>query len=806
MKLPIFKWTALLILVGCFFSSFSQRSPMKVYVDPAEEDVQKTGLSYALTCLETKETAVVADRGFAMMNLERHDHVLVCLQGICVVCKVSDFEDKEIVPNPDFSDPQLIRLYFYYPQHVQKAVEVSAYAGILKNIESPANIGIARMNILSQGDHSSLQNVLNTIPGVTYESRGYGGSQRINIRGSMLRSPFGVRNVRVYYDGYTITSPDGTTPFEVIDPEWMESVEVYKGPIGYQFGNGTGGVISYQSKKNIPGYHALTYEMTLGSFGYQRFKLGAQFPIFQDAVNQRQISVRMVDQSTDGYRAQEGNNKRSVEIKYNKKIRRHWTAWRGNGMGKDLGSNGILFQYHNGGWGLPGSIKLEDVITDPRQARPFAVANNARLERERWMIGMSRDRNVGEHWKSTFRLSQQLALKTNPYGTNPSFQGFKDETARSWNQRYTLQYQKSTFDDKDERTHHFVALLGEELQREQYAITERELIDGQRGNEKYEYHVQYWQAFAWLGIQYQWKDRLNLDLGSSIHQTQIEVEGQYAGSGVETHDFNWKPTTTPRMSASLRLLGQQYIYASRGWGFSNPNVFEQVDYANRRFNATLLPEWGRQDEWGWKGSAHGWEWTLCRYQQKMKQIILAQTPTETLGSFTNAGSTQLNGWEMMINKGFDFGAQKQWSVISNVAFHKTDYRFVDYEEKGVQYANSILPGNALHTLNGNVQLKWKEQWNLYINDYWCDQMYLNNQNDAKTQPYHLLNVSISKWWMVESKGQNRSYFGCTFGINNLLNTQYSSFLQLNDSMGRFYNPAPVRNFYGSVYWSLSRFR
>jgi iron complex outermembrane recepter protein len=804
MKLYFFRFTALLFLVGCFFSSFSQRVPMKVHVSPAEEDAQKTGLSYSLTCLETKEMAVVKDRGFAMMNLEKRDHVLVCLDGVCVVCGVGQFEEKEIVPNPDFTDPQRIQLYFFYPQYVQKVVEVSAYSGILKNIESPANVGIAKMNILSQGDHSSLQNVLNTIPGVTYESRGYGGSQRINIRGSMLRSTFGVRNVRVYYDGYTITSPDGTTPFEVIDPEWMESVEVYKGPIGYQFGNGTGGVIGYQSKKAIHGYHAFSYEMTLGSFGYSRFKLGAQFPIFQDGANQRQISIRMVDQSTDGYREQEGNNKRSVEIKYNKKIRQYWWKWRHSLIGKDLGSNGLLFQYHKGGWGLPGSIKPEDVINDPRQARPFAVANNTRLERERWMIGMSRDRNVGEHWKSTFRLSEQVALKTNPYGTNPSFQGFKDESSRSWNERYTLQYQKSTFDEKDERTHHFVFLLGEELQSERYSITERDLLNGQRGDEKYEYRIQYWQVFAWGGIQYQWKDRINADLGTSVHTTQLAVNGQYAGGSLENHDFSWKPATTPRMSASVRLWEQQYLYASRGWGFSNPNVFEQVDYVQKRFNSSLLPEWGRQDEWGWKGSTHGWEWTLCRYQQQMTRIILAQTPTETLGSFANAGATQLNGWEAMINKGFDFGAKKQWGLIQNVALHKTNYAFENYQDKGTDYSGNTLPGNALHTVNYNVQLKWKEQWNLYINDYWCDQMYLNNQNDVKTAPYHLMNVSLSKWWSIESKGAHRSYVGFTFGVNNLLNAQYSSFLQLNDAAGRFYNPAPVRNFYGSVYWSLSR--
>jgi hypothetical protein len=99
------------MLVGCFFSSFSQRVPKKVYVSPAEEDAQKMGLSYSLTCLETKETASVQDQGYAMMNLDASDHVLVCLQGICVVCEVDDSENRVMEANPDFSDPQFVQLH-----------------------------------------------------------------------------------------------------------------------------------------------------------------------------------------------------------------------------------------------------------------------------------------------------------------------------------------------------------------------------------------------------------------------------------------------------------------------------------------------------------------------------------------------------------------------------------------------------------------------------------------------------------------------------------------------------------------------
>ena len=801
MKSIFFKSTALLFLVGCSFLGWAQRISIEVHVAPAEEDVGKKDLIYQLTCIETQQRVKTNDRGGAILNLNSTDHVMICLDGICVVADLSSFKDWNFSSTNERTE---ITLVFYYPQHVQKAVEVSAYAGILKNIESPANIGIARMNILSQGDHSSLQNVLNTIPGVTYESRGYGGSQRINIRGSMLRSPFGVRNVRVYYDGYTITSPDGTTPFEVIDPSWMESIEVYKGPIGYQFGNGTGGVIAYQSKKNWSGLRALSYDMTLGSFGYQRFNLSTQFPIFSNAHNARTIGIRCVDQSTSGYREQEWNKRKSVELKYNKRITRHWSQWRGGSNNKELGNNGILFQYHQGSWGLPGSIKAEDWENDPRQARTFAVQNNTRLERERWMLGGSLDRNLSEHWKSSFRVSKQVALKTNPYGTNPNYQGWKDEASRSLNERFTLQYQRGVKDSLGVKQHECSVNIGQEFQNEQYSITERNILNGERGAEKYEYHVHYQQSFFWLGAQYKWRDRIHVDVGTAVHWTKMEVNGQYVGAGVENHSFTWKPKQTPRLSSSIRLWEQQFLYYSKGWGFSNPNVFEQVDYDNKRYNANLTPEWGIQDEWGWKGSIDGWEWTVCHYQQNVSSIILAQnTTSETLGSYQNAGSIVLNGWEALISKGWQFGRKKDWNIMHSMSYHKTKYSFSDYQEQGIQYAGMTLPGNALNILNGTIQIQWKDQWEFTFNDYWSDKMFLNNSNTQSSDPFHLLNASIFRGWYLNERS---GYIGISFGINNVLNTTYSSFNQLNDAFGRYYNPAPVRNFYASIRWSLSSFR
>ena len=53
---------------------------------------------------------------------------------------------------------------------------------------------------------------LNQIPGVKMETRGAGGSRRLRMRGSSLRSPFGVRNVFFLLDGFAMTWADGESP------------------------------------------------------------------------------------------------------------------------------------------------------------------------------------------------------------------------------------------------------------------------------------------------------------------------------------------------------------------------------------------------------------------------------------------------------------------------------------------------------------------------------------------------------------------------------------------------------------------
>src|SRR5690349_18351386 len=56
----------------------------------------------------------------------------------------------------------------------------------------------------------SILPALNAAPGIRMEERSP-GSYRLNIRGSSLRSPFGVRNVKVYLNNIPFTDPGGSS-------------------------------------------------------------------------------------------------------------------------------------------------------------------------------------------------------------------------------------------------------------------------------------------------------------------------------------------------------------------------------------------------------------------------------------------------------------------------------------------------------------------------------------------------------------------------------------------------------------------
>ena len=70
--------------------------------------------------------------------------------------------------------------------------------------ETPVAVGYISSRDIERYSNTTLLPSVNAIPGVKMEERSP-GSYRLNIRGSLLRSPFGVRNIKVYWNDMPFT-------------------------------------------------------------------------------------------------------------------------------------------------------------------------------------------------------------------------------------------------------------------------------------------------------------------------------------------------------------------------------------------------------------------------------------------------------------------------------------------------------------------------------------------------------------------------------------------------------------------------
>src|SRR4051812_20666531 len=87
-------------------------------------------------------------------------------------------------------------------------VTVSAYFNNYSLWRLPSSATVIDSATIKKPTGSSLVPVLNTIAGVRMEERSP-GSYRLSIRGSLLRSPFGIRNVKIYMDEFPLTDAGG---------------------------------------------------------------------------------------------------------------------------------------------------------------------------------------------------------------------------------------------------------------------------------------------------------------------------------------------------------------------------------------------------------------------------------------------------------------------------------------------------------------------------------------------------------------------------------------------------------------------
>ncbi|RSK44060.1 TonB-dependent receptor family protein [Hymenobacter rigui] len=664
---------------------------------------------------------------------------------------------------------------------------VTGYGQQLPLRRTAAAVGTLAARDFERFPQNALTQAVNTLPGVRLEERA-SGSYRLSVRGSTLRSPFGVRNTKVYYQGIPFTEASGSTPLNLLDPALLGGLEVVKGPAASVYGSGTGGAVLLSGRRPAPGTSAAQVGFTAGSFGLRRYVASVE-----TGSATGYLRATYARQSLDGYRQQSA-------------LRRDVLALDGEWQTTKKQTVGLHALYSDINYQLPGGLTRAQFQADPRQARPGTATAPGTVQQRTYYA--SRTALLGATHEA--RFTDRFSLRTTVYLSGSRI-----------NTPYLIDFERNTLLGGGGRTvaSYRTALAGCTLRLQAGAEAQTGFESsrnyqnraGQPGALRYDDEIRTLTGFAFAQADYELPAGLLLTAGASYNRLRYRIsrlsDAATNPAGYEL-ERNFRPEVSPRV-ALLREFGPGLtVYGSLSTGFSPPTE-EEIRPSDGSINRALQAERGRSYEVGLRGMVlrERLRYDVALYDQRQRQTITTRTTDLGTQLFTNAGNTRQRGVEVALSgwlwQGEATSFQPQAASTEGnvsptglrtfVSYAYNHYRFGNYETGGQDFSGNRLTGTAPHTLTAGLDLAAPLGFYLSPTVNHQSRIYINDANTEAAPGY----------WTFGTRGGWRRSFGSFTadvfgGGENLTDRRYSLGNDLNAFGGRYFQPAPARNWYAGI--------
>jgi len=661
---------------------------------------------------------------------------------------------------------------------VLDGVTVSAFEGRRSLLETAGAVAVLSQPTIERSQNVSLAPALNTVAGVRMEESGYGGSSRVSIRGSLLRSPFGIRNIKVYWNDIPLTDPSGSTSrFNSIDASDLGRLEIIKGPAGSLYGAGTGGVLLMQSSRPPAQSRSVSFEQTMGAFDLRRSIIRANV-----SEGQARVRLSLIDQDSRGYRDHQRVWKQSLQF----------TAGLTPSDKRDVALH--VFHY-NGTYQLPGPLTLAQVAETPTMAIPFSKSIDARVSLRNTGIALSQRLLISKKWQNTSSLGIIVQDKENPSGTSPAFNQHEISTFQGITGRSVFNY---AGDAHNPTSVQFGVEAQTGFSLEKYYAANA----GQPGLLRSDAEIEASSITGFVQIEKNVSERLLTTAGLSINATRYDVVDRLGSDGLGGRDeLIFGPTIAPRLALVYTMLPGMAAHVSASYGFSTPTQWEVKTLAG--VNADLRPEQGLNTELGWRWQTKDGRYAIdmSGYTFRLKQALLPQFTESGLPFFANAGSTIQNGIELSatalvfrLNNGIDM------SLSGSGAWN--NYQFDDYRSNATvsgvvqerDYSGNKMTGTAPWSGSLSTDLNTPFGITFHIGARYMDAIPINDANTVYSRSYLLINSRID----IDQTVATYWGLGLRIGVDNLTNRYWENLLALNGAGARYFNPGAPRNAYARL--------
>ena len=639
-------------------------------------------------------------------------------------------------------------------------VKVSAFSLQSRWQDAPAAIAVINQNQLQLLNNVSLVPILNTVAGVRMEERSP-GSYRLSIRGSLLRSPYGIRNVKVYWNDIPLTDAGGNTYLNLVDISNIQSAEIIKGPASSLYGANTGGAVILHSG-NYELKNSVSASLVGGSYGL--FKEAVKYSY---ANAKFQTGIQQVHQQSDGYRQQSSMRKDVIK-------------WDGSWQISASEKLSFLSFYSDLYYQTPGGLTLRQLYSDTT-AYPRAVSQHNSVRNKTIFGGVSLASSLTKNFDNTTTITANHTAFENPFTTNYEL---RDEN--NYGGRTTFAYHSET------GSVHFKWLAGIEWLQNHSFIDDYDNNAGVKGNVQFKDELYATQYSLFTQVNAVINERLTLQAGISNNKQLIRYR-RPADSVLNTfRHSNTNNLAAPRFSLLYKVVNDVNVYAVAAKGFSAPTLAE-LHPSNGTFNDSLQTEYGWNYEVGVKGSIlnHHLLFDASVYSFGLRSAIVRRSNATTSEYYVNAGKTKQQGLEVWL-KGYLY--QSAQSFVSSISlansFSYQPYTFTSYIVNQTDYSGNRLTGVPRNVNVSTLEINTRPGF--YANAIFnaVSSVSLNDAATAYADPYHLLQAKLGY-----QNNSHRLQYNVFAGADNVLNETYSLGNDINAFGGRYYNPAFKRNYY-----------
>lgn len=671
----------------------------------------------------------------------------------------------------------IVQINFISAQHpasdsaqTLQEVTVKAYEQNRKLMQVPAPVAVVNKTQLVRYTNTNILPALNANPGIRMEERSP-GSYRLNIRGSSLRSPFGVRNVKTYYNDIPYTDPGGNTYLNQLGFYNIQSLEVIKGPGSSLYGAGTGGVLLLKTNQN--NWHpGLSFDFSAGSFGLNNLNTNLRL-----GTNAIQNTINYLQLSSNGYRD-------------HSKLDRKVFTWDLTANLSDKGKITTHFLWGNLFYQTPGALTLAEYSANAKAARPRvgqtpgAAENKAAIYQKIFLAGISFNQKFSEHWQNT----------TSFYGAatrllNPSIRNYGRTSEPHTGGRSFFTFNKK-FNDQTKLN----IVTGVEFQQ---GISSVRIYSNKNGNpdtlqtdDEINNKVFFAFAQATLELPFNWF----ITAGVSVNGQNITIT-RLSSTPVIEQTRKYNNELAPRLAILKQLGNNISVYGSIARGFSPPTTAELLPSSG-----IIATDLNAEDGINYEAGARAtffkqlyFDINIFRFG--LKNTIVQRRDAFGADYFVNAGKTRQFGietylsWQVMSRPGKQFKDLKIWTSFTN-----NDFTYQDFRQLTNDFSGKKLPSvpSTVIAVGMDTELKNGLYMNLHV--YHAGSIPLNDANTESASPYTLLGTRLGWKKNLHPKVLMELFIAA----DNMLDEKYSLGNDINAFGGRYYNAAAPFNFAGGI--------